>query len=162
MRFPDGIQRLGVLLLGASGLALAQTAQTPPPVSPPPRAMIRRGPLPHTAPPQPQGPLLAFEIAAFDARGAPIPQLALGDLRIYDDGRRMRPAFIRPVESAAPSAPLGPDEYSNRPIRGASRATLVLLDRPVAPGVCKVRIVVRDSHSGNVGSLTIPLSPPSP
>lgn len=78
---------------------------------------------------EPAGPLLTFNVIAVDAKGSPVRDLKTTDLRIYDDGKLMRAAFCRPLQAADPNVPpLDPGEFSNRPVRGNSQTTLVLLD----------------------------------
>lgn len=93
------------------------------------RGLIRRGPTDH---PEPQAPLLIFNMVALDTKGAPADGLKGTDLRIYDDGElmsaAMSAAFCRPLQSGLETAALGPEEFSNRPVRGDSQTILVLLD----------------------------------
>ena len=112
------IGRAGVLLLGITLIAVSQD-------QPANKGLIRRGPTDH---PEPQAPLLIFNMVALDAKGAPVPGLKDADLRIYDDGKPMHAAFCRPLQSGLETTPLGPEEYSNRPVRGDSQTILVLLD----------------------------------
>jgi len=106
------------LLIGITWVAVAQD----PPAN---KGLIRRGPTDH---PEPQAPLLVFNMVALDAKGAPVDGLKETDLRIYDDGKVMHAAFCRPLQSGLETAPLGPEEYSNRPVRGDSQTILVLFD----------------------------------
>ena len=110
-----------------ASLSLVALGQNQPQVQDarPPRVLIRRGPLPHA---EPQGPMVTFEIVALDNRGTPVTRLPAQNLRIYDDGKPLYAAFCRPLESGDAGTRLGPREYSNRPIRGDSRSTLILLD----------------------------------
>jgi VWFA-related protein len=110
--------------MGASLAALAagpQTASEDPPFG---KALIRRGPAPQGE----SNPLLLFNLVVFDAKGEPYPGLRAVDIDIRDDGQPMQAVFCRPLESPEPiSAPLGPNQYTNRPGSG-SQSTLVLLD----------------------------------
>ncbi|MGD0868369.1 MAG: VWA domain-containing protein [Bryobacteraceae bacterium] len=117
MGFPRLFRRTSVLLAAA---AFTVVAQTPALQNSP--GFVRRSPELH------QAPQLTFNIVAQDAKGGPAADLRDTDLRIYDDGKLMHPAFCRPLETAGPAAQPGASEYSNRPIRGNSQTVLVLLD----------------------------------
>jgi len=106
MRLQNALkQPVWTLLLGASLAAAAESPQ-----------------------PEPQRPLLTFNIVALDSKGAPLRELPATDLRIYDDGKLMQAAFCRPLETVERLPAPGPREYSNRPSGGNSQSTLLLLD----------------------------------
>jgi VWFA-related protein len=74
-------------------------------------------------------PSLTFNVVAVDARNQPVRDLRAGDFRISDNGNVLNPASARFLETIAnQAAPLGPNEYSNRPAGGNSHSTLVLFD----------------------------------
>ena len=110
------------LLMGATLAASAAPAQTAPPDPPFNKVLIRRGSTPEFP-----APLLLFNLVVFDAKGEPVPGLRATDFDIRDDGQPMQPVFCRPLETPeSSSAPLGPNQYTNRPT--GSPSTLVLLD----------------------------------
>jgi VWFA-related protein len=127
-----------VLLAGASIAVSAAGTQAQSQEPSNDRGLIRRGPEPSnghglikrgpSAHPEPKAPLLIFNMVALDAKGAPLEGLRDTDLRLYDDGKVMHPAFCRPLQTVSEAARLGPQEYSNRPIRGDSQTILILLD----------------------------------
>jgi VWFA-related protein len=77
---------------------------------------------------EPQHPLLAFNIFAFDAKGAPVRDLRPDQVRIYDDGQLAPASFCLPLTGGALAAAAGPREYSNRPVGGSAPSTVILLD----------------------------------
>ena len=125
LRYPFKTPRLA-LLMGAILVAFPASPQTAPEDAPFGKVLIRRGPRTDA---EPQSPLLTFNLVVLDAHGEPFPGLRDVDLEIRDDGQPMRAAFCRPLESAEPdSAPLRPNEFTNRSIGSGSQSTLLLLD----------------------------------
>jgi VWFA-related protein len=116
--------------MGAALAAFAAGPQTAAQDLPPGKVLIRRGPTPKSERQvEPQGPLLTLNLVILDAKGEPFPGLRDVDLDIRDDGKPMHAVFCRQLETAERQPePLGPREYSNRPMGGNSQSTLVLLD----------------------------------
>jgi VWFA-related protein len=115
-----------ILLTCAAFACLDAFAQTDAQSQPPEKHLIRRGPVEHG---EAQGPMLTFDIVAFDAKGAAYRDLRPVDLDIRDEGKAMHAVFCRPLETAERlSPPLGPNEFTNRLSGGAAQSTLILLD----------------------------------
>ena len=124
MSFPNVFQRTSVVLLSAAAFAAGPQTGTQNP--PPEKHLIRRGPV--EPDPQLQGPLLTFNLVAFDSKGEPFPSLRDTDLDIRDDGKSMQAVFCHPVVSAKRPSEAGPNEFTNRRNGAAPESTLILLD----------------------------------
>lgn len=88
--------------------------------------LVRRGP--KSLPDIGSAPLMTFNLVALDAKGEPVRNLRASDLDIRNDGKLMQAVFCRPLASAALTAPLAPNEYTNRPSSDQSQTTVVVLD----------------------------------
>ena len=69
---------------------------------------------------------IELNVAATDAKGAPVTDLRAADIRIREDGKLQPVVFFRFAGSQRPMAQPVPDEFINRPSRPL---TVVLLDR---------------------------------
>lgn len=123
-RQAPGSVLLTVAVLAAFAASPKSAGQEPPPD----KVLIRRGPkLQSVGQFATQGPLLTFDLVAYDTKGVPFRNLRDVDLDIRDDGKPMPAVFCRPLETEERrSTPLG--EYTNRPTAGHPPFTLVLLD----------------------------------
>jgi VWFA-related protein len=70
--------------------------------------------------------LIKLDVAAVDAKGAPVTDLRAADIQVREDGKPHPVVFFRFSGSRRPIAPAGPGEFLNRP---APPATVILLDR---------------------------------
>jgi VWFA-related protein len=70
--------------------------------------------------------LIKLNVAATDAKGAPVTDLSAADVQVREDGKVQRTVFFRFAGTKGPVAKPGPQEFVNRP---SPPLTLILLDR---------------------------------
>src|SRR5664279_5097210 len=75
----------------------------------------------------PPGPLVHLNVIAIDG-SEPVGDLGADDLKIMDQGKPETLAFYRRNNVPFPGAPLGPNQYSNRPGGVLPHSTAILFD----------------------------------
>ncbi len=75
----------------------------------------------------PPGPLVHLNVVAIDG-SEPVGDLSADDLKITDQGKPETIAFYRRNNVPFPGAPLGPNQYSNRPGGMLPHSTVILFD----------------------------------
>jgi VWFA-related protein len=89
------------------------------------------------------------DVSVRDGKGAPVPNLTRDDFKISDEGKP-RPIQIFSYNKVAPVEP--PPSYP--------RDAVLMQTLPLAEGASRLSIIVRDSATGRIGSLNIPLATP--